>query len=196
MTIINLSQRYIFINNHQTGSEIIEQYQHKYNSENPTQNYIYLKSFGPGQNYTSVKKYLDSRQIDINDFYIFGFIQHPITRVESCYQYEHEQGFSNVSQLGQNSRDFNFYIQHDLNLSFFGIESVFFDQHNRLPKNVHIFKIEDLSMVWNQISGIMGLNGVRVQQFPVPVKRRYSVKTPSIALLRKRYPLDWGEYFE
>ena len=75
MTIINLSQRYIFINNHQTGSEIIEQYQHKYNSENPTQNYIYLKSFGPGQNYISVKNYLDLRQININDFYIFGFIK-------------------------------------------------------------------------------------------------------------------------
>lgn len=197
MTIINFSKKYIFIENHQTGSEIIRQYLNKYDSELPAHNYIYLKPFGIGKNYISVKKYLDSRQIDINDFYIFGFIQHPITRINSCYQYEYDQGFSNVSQLGQNSRDFNFYIQQDLNLSFFGIESVFFNQQNQLPKNVHIFKIEDLSKVWNQISlKVVGLRGVRVPHITETFQRPYSVKAPSIVALRKKYPLDWVDYLD
>lgn len=197
MTIINLSQKYIFIENHQTGSEIIRQYLNKYDSEKPIQNYIYLNTFGLGHNYISVKKYLDSRQIDINDFYIFGFIQHPITRINSCYQYEHDQGFSNVSQLCQNSRDFNFYIQQDLNLSFFSIESVFFNQQNQLSKNVHIFKIEDLSMVWNQISmKVVGLRGVPCPSIHVSVQNIYPIKAQSVVSLRKKYHLDWLEYLD
>lgn len=196
MTIISLSQRYIFIENHQTGSEIIRQFLHKYNSELPGNKYIYLKPLGLGQNYISIQKYLHSHQIEINDFYIFGFVRNPITRIESCYQYEHEKQMSNVKDLNLNSRDFNLYIKGDLNLHFNGIDTVFYNHEGRIPSNVHIFEIEKIKQQWSQIESKLGLRTTFVPHVHSISEETFYLEPSAALVLREKYPVDWDLYFK
>lgn len=195
MTIISFSKKYIFIENHETGSEIIRKHLNKYDSEQATHNYIYLESVGPGRNYISVKNYLDLRQININDFYIFGFIRNPITRIASCYQHEYAKKMSNVKDLNLNSKDFNLYIKKDLNLYFNGLDTVFYNHERKIPPNVHIFEIEKIKQEWSQIRTKLGLKNTLVPHLNLTSEDTYYLEPSTAIAIREKYPFDWDFYF-
>ena len=185
MTLINFRRKYIFIYNHQTGCDNI--YQYIKSNHN-----VCIKKY---KNYIDIKKYLDSLNININDFYILGFIRNPVTRIASCYLSEYNQRLSNVKYLSLNSKDFNFYIIKELTLSFLGIEDVFFGHEKQFLSNVHIFKIEDLSKDWKIISSKLGLDGISVSLFSEDIYHQFNLSPKAALTLKKKYPLDWFFYF-
>lgn len=196
MTIINFQKKYIFINNPQTGSEFMCNLLLAHHPESHLIKKYKQTNFSQDDNFMSLKKYLDSLNIDIKDFYIFGFVRNPVTRIQSCYLAEHHYQFSNVRNLKLNSQDFNYYIKFDLNLSFHGMDTVFLDQRYQIPSNVYIFKIEQLSKYWELIT-----SKVDLPPLPIPtIKEKRSgidffLRPQEAILLRRLYPIDWYYYF-
>lgn len=195
MTIIHFKKKYIFIANKKTGSTSIHNILKKDSPDICSTKTIHERPIGKHDNYTKIKKFLDSKNMDINQFYIFGFVRNPITRIKSCYKYEHKKKMTNVQNLEMNSKDFNHYIKKDLNLHFSGIDTVFYNHEGKIPPNVHIFEIEKVAKQWRQIESKLGLTNTVVPNLNQTSEKTFYLE-PSVAIvLRKKYPLDWDFYF-
>ena len=195
MTIIHFKKKYIYINNKKTNSTWIYDILKEDSPEIWVRGYINQKPIGKNDNYIQIKTFLDSKKIDINQFYIFGFVLNPITRIACCYHYENTQKMSNVKDLNLNSKDFNLYIKKDLNLHFDGIDTVFYNHERKKPFNVHIFEIERVTQLWEQIEYKLGLNNVMIPYLNQTHQPPFYLEPTAAIVIRDKYPVDWDFYF-
>ena len=195
MTIIHFKKKYIFIANKKTGSTSIHDILKKDSPDICSTKTVHERPIGKHDNYIQIKKFLDSKNMDINQFYIFGFVRNPITRMKSCYKYEHKKKMSNVKNLKMNSKDFNHYIKKDLNLHFDGIDTVFYNHEREIPPNVHIFEIEKVAKQWGQIESKLGLTNTLVPHLNPSKKEKLYLEPLASIVIREKYAVDWNFYF-
>ena len=120
MTIIDFNKKFIFIANKKTGSTSL----HSYFKKHLSNNFIYSiesindNPLGKHDSYLDIKNFLSDININIDTFYIFGFVRDPIDRIKSCYKYEKYRNFKYLQNFKLNSDDFNKYITLNLTTHF------------------------------------------------------------------------------
>jgi len=194
MTIIDFKKKFIFIANEKTGSTSFHNYYKNFLSNDK----IYsarsknTRPIGKHFNYQNIKNYLDKRKINIDDFYIFGFIRNPVERIKSCFCYEKMR---KRHKYYINNQNYNKYIKNNDEKHFSPINEVFYNENNKLPNNVHIFKIENINESIKIINKTIGINNNT--KFPflnVSKKQDLIITSKKLEILKKRYKLDFSYY--
>ena len=103
---------------------------------------------------------------------------------------------SNIKGLKMVSSDFNYYIKMNLNLTFNGIDTIFYNEAKQVSPNVHIFKIENLNKVWPQISTVINFKEKIQPDLDFSCKKNFSLTPKAAITLRHNYPIDWNYYFK
>ena len=196
MTIIDFEKKFIFIANKKTGSSSIHKYYKIFLSKNRIFSTfsIFSKPIGKHDTYLEIKKYLDKKKININDFYIFGFIRDPITRIKSSFLYEKKDYQHNYNL---NNFDFNYYIKKGEEKHFHSINEVFYNEQNKLPNNVHIFKLENIEnsiKIINKAIGKKNNNMNTLKVFNATEKKNLIIKPYTLLILKNRYKTDFEYY--
>ena len=203
MTIINLKKKYIFLANPKTGSTSV------HTLLNDKESIIRCtskkeKPFGKHDTYLQVKNYLSSINLNINDFFIFGFIREPIDRMKSVINHLlMSKNKKTAKTLMKNDwKQFMTYAEEKL---FYSVEKMFFDENNQLPHNVHILKMENMEQELQKIFKV--IKNSRKRQRMIKKERRTCHKNKGqyifkkqlsdevINLIKDRFPRDWIYYY-
>ena len=195
MTIIDFKYKYIFIANMKTASTSIHDYYKNYLSNNniTSKESINVKPIGKHDTYQDIKRYLDKLKIDINDFYIFGFVRDPVKRIKSCFLYEYKNKYHKYLL---NNSEFNKYIRNNGEKHFWPVYKVFYNENLKLPNNVHIFKMENLYesiKIINKSIGFKDLD-IKIKIMNSTPVNNLIIEPVELEILKKRYKSDFTYY--
>lgn len=200
MTIIDFKNKFIFIANKKTGSTTIHNYLKRFSSNHSiySKKSIFDKPIGKHDSYLKIKSYLESINVNIDKYYIFGFIRNPCDRIKSCYKYEKYKNFEHLKDYNLNSDDFNKYIKLNLVKHFDPVDKMFFNENNEIPINITIFKLENLN---DSIDIIFeNINFKKYRRRRKIIKENYTddikleISSVNKYILYYRYPYDFSFY--
>jgi len=193
MTIINLKKKYIFLANPKTGSTSVHTL---LNDEESIirRNSKKEKPFGKHDTYLQVKNYLSSINLNINDFFIFGFIREPIGRMKSVINHLlNSKRKEEAKTLMKNDwKQFMTYVEEHL---FYSVEKMFFDENNQLPHNVHILKMENMEQELQKIFKVIKKKRKTCHKNKGQYIFKEQLSDEVINLIKDRFLRDWIYYY-
>ncbi len=139
MTIINLKKKYIFISNKNCYPPLINQILYRDNYDSC---YNAME-----MNYVQLREIFEKKNINIDEFYIFGFIRDPIDRLLESFKNDYRKNIYLKKYgiiFGYNIQSFITYVSYNYYNDFNKFEYMFHNQDGVLPENVNIFKYENI----------------------------------------------------
>lgn len=199
MTVINLKKKYIFIANMKTASTTIHYLLKKDNPDLISMKSVKTKPIGKHDNYNKIKFFLKTHNLNIDNFYIFGFIREPCDRMQSCFNHDITGNYLLRKYgliYGYNIQSLTSYVNYGLEQHFQPFKYMFCNKNGILPTNVHIFKYEELDKSINNIFN--KFNIPKPNKLPninkSNIETNYIFDNKLKEVIKKRYPDDWSYY--
>jgi hypothetical protein len=197
MTIINLKKKYIFISNKYCYPQMINNilYQDGYDS-------CYN---GIGMNYVQLKKILEKKNINIDEFYIFGFIRDPIDRLLECFKNDYRKNIFLKKYgiiFGYNIQSFITYVSYNYDIDFNNFEFMFHNQEGELSQNINIFKYENIIESLIEIFNKININydvleykkNIKLQCNKIIPPNEFNIPKLTTILIKQKYKYDCKYY--
>lgn len=159
MTLISHKHKFIFLANQKCASTSIHEFLRPYSDKAYTI-WIHQKPLGTHATAAEVKKYMEKRKYNWEDYFVFTTIREPFSRIKSCYYYEIDFSVNRdlTDLFRPTPKDFKKYVMGDWFMKrFLDIEKFTCDkQGNNLVSK--IMRIEDATKEMPEILKKLGIN--------------------------------------
>ena len=145
MTLISHKHRFIFLANPKCASTSIHEFLRPYSDKSYTLS-VYQKPLGTHSNARQVKKYIERKGKNWNDYFVFTTIRNPLSRIKSCYYYEIDffQNRDPIDLFTPTPKDFKKYVLGNwFTKRFIDVIKFTSDENNNSLVN-KIIKVEDI----------------------------------------------------
>ena len=221
MSEISHSKKFVFIANPKTASTSVaavlrQAFPGELVKDPP------VGAMGLHSNYLGLRTYLQREGYNIDEYFVFGFLRHPLTRISSAHF--HQKNADTYPHTGYinpiKDKDIEFYIKwlgaqknpsskrlaigDESNVLLFRkLNYMFYDESGKLPSNVFIYKTEEIEARIPEILKTIDPIHSPFYNKKIPVKNRKhrgrahtSLSPESLALLKNYAPLDFEYYKE
>ena len=198
MTFINFKKKYIYISNIKEISYLIN---NLFISLSSNHRFINIYTFKEIDEYLHTLNF----NLNINDFYIFTFIQDPIKLIYNNFiedinndYYLNKEGII----YGKNIQSFYSYIKYNHCRNIFNIKDYYYNKDGYLNKNVNIFKIENIGNIINKLSIVFNIdleniiNDININQINNKYNINFDLNIQIKDLVKSRYPIFWSYYYK
>ena len=198
MTFINFKKKYIYISNIKEISYLIN---NLFISLSSNHRFINIYTFKEIDEYLHTLNF----NLNINDFYIFTFIQDPIKFIYNNFiedinndYYLNKEGII----YGKNIQSFYSYIKYNHCRNIFNIKDYYYNKDGYLNKNVNIFKIENIGNIINKLSIVFNIdleniiNDININQINNKYNINFDLNIQIKDLVKSRYPIFWSYYYK
>lgn len=168
MTLISYRYKFIFLANMKCGSSTVHMYFKDYADE------IYISSvsekpLGRHDNAVKVKRYIEKKGYNWNEFYVFTTIRNPLTRIKSCYCYE--------KQKKRNLPTFEMYVLNNLFLKEHFTPLNRFAYKNRKLIVNKVIRLEELFEELSKIATQLNIQLTQNKRYNVGKRKRKLIFT-------------------
>lgn len=159
MTLISHRHRFIFLANPKCASTSIHEFLRPHSDKSYTLS-VYQKPLGTHSYAKQVKKYIERKNKNWDDYFVFTTVRHPLQRIKSCYYYEIDfwQNKDPIDLFTPTPKDFSKYVYGNWFTKRF-IDVIKFtsdDNNNSLVDK--IIKVEDIDIEMPVILKEIGLD--------------------------------------
>ena len=198
MTLISHRHKFVFLANPKCASTSIHEFLRPHSDKAFTIS-VYQKPLGTHAYAKEVKKYLEKRNYNWDDYFVFTTIRNPLNRIKSCYYYERDfwQNKDPIDLFTRTPKDFKKYVLGSwYNRRFIDVVKFTSDDNgNNLVDK--IIKVEDIDKEMPLILKEIGL-AIDWTSFK---KKNISKKTNKVAFddemiehIKKTKPNDCARY--
>ncbi|MEZ5003499.1 MAG: sulfotransferase family 2 domain-containing protein [Chitinophagales bacterium] len=147
MTLISHKHKFVFLANPKCASTSIHEFLRPYSDKAFTIS-VYQKPLGTHAYAKEVKRYLEKRDYQWEDYFVFTTIRNPLNRIKSCYYYERDfwQNKDPIDLFIRTPKDFKKYVLGNwYNRRFIDINR-FTSDNNGINIVNKIIKVEDIDV--------------------------------------------------
>ncbi len=144
MTLISHKHKFVFLANQKCGSTTLHEMLKPFSDKAYTFS-VYQKPLGTHATAREVRKYLEKRNYNWDDYYVFTTIREPYSRIKSCYRYETDwkKHRDIVDLFIRTPKSFKRYVMEDWFFRRFIDINEFIGDENKKSMIQQVIKMED-----------------------------------------------------